>query len=242
MSLTLKRAGRSNSEMRQVTIECGMAPNAEGSALIAFGDTRVWCTASVDEQVPAWLAGSGSGWVTAEYSMLPRSTSSRIQRNRGTNSGRSREISRLIGRSLRASLDFKRLGPRMITIDCDVLQADGGTRTAAITGGYVALSLAVKSLIETNTLKRSPIVSRVAAISAGIVAGEPRLDLNYAEDSKADVDLNLVMDSRGKIIEIQGSAEGATFSRDQLSAMLDLAEPGIHYLSSLQAEAISNAS
>lgn len=130
----------------------------------------------------------------------------------------------------------------MITIDCDVLQADGGTRTAAITGGYVALSLAVKSLIETNTLKRSPIVSRVAAISAGIVAGEPRLDLNYAEDSKADVDLNLVMDSRGKIIEIQGSAEGATFSRDQLSAMLDLAEPGIHYLSSLQAEAISNAS
>ena len=238
MSLTTKRTGRALDELRPVTIETGVAPYAEGSALISFGDTRVWCTASVDEQVPPWLERSQRGWVTAEYSMLPRATFTRTSRDRATNSGRSQEISRLIGRSLRAGIDLRALGQRQIIVDCDVLQADGGTRTAAITGGFVALALACKSLVGTRVLKSSPIVSRIAAVSVGMVSGEARLDLDYREDAAADVDFNVVMNARGELIEIQGSAEGKPFSRAQMDAMVDLAHSGINRLFDLQTEAL----
>jgi ribonuclease PH len=221
-----------------VTIDVGVAPYAEGSALIAFGGTRVWCTASIDERVPPWLFGKGSGWVTAEYSMLPRATHTRTQRERATNSGRSQEISRLIGRSLRAGVSLRQLGERQIVVDCDVLQADGGTRTAAITGGFVALSLACESLVKTKQLKASPIVAPVAAVSAGIIGGQARLDLDYAEDSKAHVDCNIVMNGRRELIEVQGSAEGRTFTRGQLDDMLELAQAGIARLIELQREAL----
>jgi ribonuclease PH len=231
--------GRTADELRPVTIEVGGAPYAEGSALISFGGTRVWCTASIDERVPPWLVGKGSGWVTAEYSMLPRATHTRTNRERATNSGRSQEISRLIGRSLRAGVSLRQLGERQIVIDCDVLQADGGTRTAAITGGFVALSLACASLVTTKRLKASPIVSPVAAISAGIIGGQARLDLDYAEDSQAHVDCNIVMNGRRELIEIQGSAEGRTFTRAQLDEMLDLAQVGIAKLLELQRAALS---
>jgi ribonuclease PH len=228
--------------MRPVTIDTSVAPYAEGSALIAFGATRVWCTATVEERVPPWLDGKGRGWVTAEYSMLPRSTHSRITRQRATDSGRSQEISRLIGRSLRSGIDLKRLGSRTITIDCDVLQADGGTRTAAITGGFVALVLACNLMARTNILPRSPITGRIAAVSAGVVAGEVRLDLDYAEDAAADVDCNVVMDSRNRIIELQATAEGMPCSRTQLDALVDLAAAGIERLLDLQRIAIEEAS
>lgn len=237
MSMTL-RVGRGVDELRPVSIEVGNAPYAEGSALISFGGTRVWCTASIDERVPPWLVGKGSGWVTAEYSMLPRATHTRTNRERAMSSGRSQEISRLIGRSLRAGITLKQLGERQIVVDCDVLQADGGTRTAAITGGFVALSLACNSLVATKRLKASPIVSPVAAISAGIVGGQARLDLDYAEDSKAHVDCNIVMNGRRELIEIQGSAEGRTFTRPQLDEMLELAQVGIAQLIELQRAAL----
>lgn len=228
-------------ELREISIETGVAAYAEGSALVLFGDTRVWCTASIDERVPPWLERSNRGWVTAEYSMLPRATLTRTSRERATNSGRSREISRLIGRSLRAGIDLRGLGQRQIIVDCDVLQADGGTRTAAITGGFVALALACKRLVNTRVLKASPIAARIAAVSVGMVSGEARLDLDYREDSAADVDFNVVMNSRGELIEVQGSAEGKPFSRTQMDAMVDLAHSGIMRLCELQGEAIGRS-
>lgn len=238
MSLTTQRTGRSIEDLRIVRIETGVAPYAEGSVLVSFGDTRVWCTASVDERVPPWLERSNKGWVTAEYSMLPRATLTRSSRDRATNSGRSQEISRLIGRSLRAGIDLKSLGQRQIIVDCDVLQADGGTRTAAITGGYVALAMACQSLVNTRVLKSSPVITRIAAVSVGMVSGEARLDLDYREDAAADVDFNVVMNSRGELIEVQGSVEGKPFTRAQMDAMVDLAHSGITRLFELQAEAI----
>jgi ribonuclease PH len=227
--------------MRPVTIETGVAPYAEGSALISFGSTRVWCTASIDERVPPWLVGKRSGWVTAEYAMLPRATHTRTNRDRATNSGRSQEISRLIGRSLRAGINLTALGERAITIDCDVLQADGGTRTAAITGGFVALALACNTLVSTKQLKASPITSRIAAVSAGIITREPRLDLDYREDSAAEVDCNIVMNARGELVEIQASAEGRPYTREQLDQMIELAVPAIKMLGDLQRAAIEGA-
>ena len=241
MSSALTRQGRGVGELRPVNIETGVAPYAEGSALIAFGSTRVWCTATVEDRVPPWLTGKGQGWVTAEYSMLPRSTHQRVNRERASGSGRSQEISRLIGRSLRAGIDLKRLGERTITIDCDVLQADGGTRTAAITGGFVALELACNMLARTKVIPRSPITDRIAAVSAGIIAGEPRLDLDYFEDSEADVDCNVVMDARGRIIELQSTAEKSGLSREQLSELLDMAAAGIEQLMALQRAAVESA-
>jgi ribonuclease PH len=238
MSRLVKRTDRPADAMRPVTIEPGVARFADGSALISFGETRVWCTTTIEERVPPWLVGRGSGWVTAEYAMLPRAGTQRSTRDRATNSGRSQEISRLIGRSLRAAIDLKRLGERSLTIDCDVLQADGGTRTAAITGGYVALALACQRLVATKVLKSSPLVVPVAAVSAGIVGGEPRLDLDYREDSAAAVDCNIVMTGRGDLIEVQSTAEGLVFSRAQLDAMLDLAAKGIGELLELQRAAL----
>ncbi|CAN5484317.1 ribonuclease PH [soil metagenome] len=238
MTVVHARFKREPDELREVSIEVGVAPYAEGSALISCGETRIWCTATVEEHVPPWLESSGQGWVTAEYSMLPRSTQSRIDRQRATSSGRSQEISRLIGRSLRAGVDLKRLGPRTITVDCDVLQADGGTRTAAITGGFVALELALKMLGRTRIIPRSPIISRIAAVSAGIVAGEPRLDLDYHEDSSADVDCNVVMNGRDEYVEIQSTAEGSALSKEQLDLLLDLSLRGIQQLMQAQKEAV----
>jgi ribonuclease PH len=234
------RSGRANGEIRPVTIETGVAPNAEGSALISFGQTRVWCTASVDDRVPSWLEGRNRGWVTAEYSMLPRSTHTRTNRDRATNSGRSQEISRLVGRSLRAGINLRGLGQRQIIVDCDVLQADGGTRTAAITGGFVALAIACDGLVRQKMLKASPIISYVAAVSAGVVDSEARLDLDYREDSSADVDCNVIMNEHGNLIEVQSSAEGSAFSRSQMDEMLDLAANGIAQLMALQRSVISS--
>lgn len=239
MSVTTRRTGRANDELRPVAIDVGNAPYAEGSALISFGDTRVWCTASVDERVPSWLENSSRGWVTSEYSMLPRATLTRTSRQRATSSGRSQEISRLIGRSLRAGIDLRGLGQRQIIVDCDVLQADGGTRTAAITGAHVALALACRNLVATKVLKASPITSMVAAVSVGIVSGEPRLDLEYREDAAADVDCNVVMNSRNQLIEVQGSAEGHPFTRDEMDKILDLAHAGIRQLFDLQKQALA---
>jgi ribonuclease PH len=236
------RTKRALDELRPVRFEVGVAPYAEGSALISCGDTRIWCTATVEERVPPWLESSGRGWVTAEYSMLPRSTQARINRDRATNSGRSQEISRLIGRSLRAGVDLKRLGQRTITVDCDVLQADGGTRTAAITGGFVALELALNLLANTRVLPRSPVTARIAAVSAGIVGGEARLDLDYHEDSAADVDCNVVMNSRGEFVEIQSTAEGKALSDDQLGQLLQLCRAGSEALMRAQRAALGEES
>lgn len=241
MTSATRRGGREVGQMRPVTIETNITEFAEGSALISVGRTRVWCTASVEDRVPPWLTGKGRGWVTAEYAMLPRATNSRTSWDRSINSGRSQEISRLIGRSLRGVVDLKRLGERMVTVDCVVLQADGGTRTTAITGGFVALAIACNRLAATKQVRASPVSSRVAAVSAGIVAGEARLDLDYAEDSKAEVDCNIVMNAGGDLIEIQGSAEGRAFSTAQLHEMLALADPAIRELIERQREAIGSA-
>lgn len=238
MTIVHARFQRELDELRDVTIETGVAPYAEGSALISCGSTRVWCTATVEDRVPPWLESTGRGWVTAEYSMLPRSTQSRIGRERASNSGRSREISRLIGRSLRSGIDLKRLGSRTITVDCDVLQADGGTRTAAITGGFVALELALNMLARTRVIPRSPVTTRIAAVSAGIVGGEARLDLDYHEDSSADVDCNIVMNSRGEYVEIQATSEGAALTEEQLSTLLGLCRGGIDNLMEAQRAAV----
>ncbi len=215
-------------------------PNAEGSCLASMGNTRVICTASIDENVPRWMQGRGTGWVTAEYSMLPRSTDERVPRevNKGRPSGRTQEIQRLIGRSLRAVTDMSMLGERTVWLDCDVLQADGGTRTASITGAFVALSLAFNSLIDKGSLAESPMIDSVAAVSVGIVGGVPVLDLNYAEDSTADVDMNVVMTGSGKFVEVQGTAEQGTFDRDELNTLLDLAAKGIGELTSFQEAAL----
>jgi ribonuclease PH len=215
--------------MRQVNFDLGFTRYAEGSVLAEFGETRVLCTASVDTGVPRFLRGSGKGWVTAEYGMLPRATHTRVNReaSRGKQSGRTLEIQRLIGRSLRAIMDLEALGERTITLDCDVLQADGGTRTASISGAYIALTLATETLIHNKTIKRSPIHGQIAAVSVGVYDGAPVLDLDYAEDSTAETDMNVVMNDAGAFVEVQGTAEGHAFRRDELDAMLDLAASGI---------------
>lgn len=233
--------GRATDQLRPTTIEIGPLPYAEGSALITVGDTRVLCAASVEERVPQFRKGGGRGWVTAEYAMLPRSTMTRTERDgrKGRVDGRVQEIQRLIGRSLRAAVDFSLLGERSIFIDCDVLVADGGTRTASITGGYVALALAVAKLRAAGLVKEDPLRWRVAAVSAGIVAGEPRLDLNYLEDSAADTDMNCVGCGDGRFIEVQGSAEQEPFARTEMDSLLELAAAGIQRLFAIQAAALA---
>ncbi|HET6147101.1 MAG TPA: ribonuclease PH [Polyangia bacterium] len=234
--------GRSAHDLRPVTITPDFNRYAEGSVLIAFGETRVICTASVEEKVPNFLEGQGKGWVTAEYGMLPRSTHTRSGRNTG---GRGQEIQRLIGRALRAAVDMRALGPRQITIDCDVIQADGGTRTASITGGWVALALAIRRLQVAGKLPgktpRDPIRLAVAAVSAGIVEGEARLDLPYVEDSAADVDFNFVMTDTGRFVEIQGAAERDSFSAEDYTKLVALASGGVKTLCTLQREALARA-
>ncbi len=226
-------------EIRPVEIVPNFQKKPYGSALIRQGDTVVLCSAQVIESVPDWLKAQNSGWLTAEYSMLPGSSDTRIFRDRGHVNGRSKEIERIIGRTLRAAVDLTKLGPRTIWIDCDVIQADGGTRTASITCGFVALSLAVRRLMREGKIAENPIIHKVAAISAGIVEGKPMLDLAYEEDSKADVDLNVAMNEDGKYIEIQGTSERRALSRDELNVLLDLAEKGIKELFKKQEEALN---
>lgn len=237
----MRPSNRAPHEMRAVKITRNFTMHAEGSVLIEFGNTKVICTASVEDRVPGFLRGQGCGWVTAEYGMLPRSTSSRMRReaSSGKQGGRTLEIQRLIGRSLRAIIDTEKLGERTITIDCDVIQADGGTRTASITGGFVALAIAIEKLIEDGKLDASPLTGSVASISVGIYNGTPVLDLDYPEDSNAETDMNVVMDNEGRFIEVQGTAEGHPFSRDELNALLDLAAKGITELADLQVEALN---
>jgi ribonuclease PH len=233
-------SGRAPDELRRVTFTRRFAKHAEGSVLVEFGDTHVLCTASVEETIPPFLRGKGQGWVTAEYGMLPRSTHTRSAREaaRGKQTGRTQEIQRLIGRSLRAITDLKALGERTITLDCDVLQADGGTRTASITGGYVALMEACEKLVKRGVIRASPLHGQIAAISVGIVGGVPVLDLDYAEDSQAETDMNVVMNNGGAFVEVQGTAEGHAFRRHELDAMLNLAASGIGNLFALQAQAL----
>jgi ribonuclease PH len=229
--------GRAADQLRPIVFDLGMQKHAEGSVLIKCGDTWVLCAASVEERVPPFLDGKGVGWVTAEYAMLPRSTHTRTGRQGG---GRAQEIQRLVGRALRGVVDRRALGPRTVTLDCDVLLADGGTRTASITGAWVALALAVRGLADRGLIKDPAAVlgEPVAAVSVGVIGGEPRLDLVYAEDAGADVDMNVVMTESGKLVEIQGTAEGATFSRDELTRLLDLASAGIRDLCRRQREAL----
>ncbi|MET4127642.1 ribonuclease PH [Roseovarius sp. MBR-6] len=236
----MRPSGRDLSEMRAVSIETGVLKHAEGSCLIKMGDTHVLCTATIEDRVPPFVKGSGLGWVTAEYGMLPRSTNSRMRREAamGKQGGRTVEIQRLIGRALRAGVDRVALGERQITVDCDVIQADGGTRCASITGGWVALRLAVGKLMKAGDVISDPMVDPVAAISCGIYAGQPVLDLDYPEDSAAGVDGNFIMTGTGRLIEVQMSAEGATYSRDQMNALLDLAEKGVGDLVTKQREAV----
>ncbi len=233
-------SGRDAEQMRPVTFTRRFAKHAEGAVLVEFGDTQVLCTASVEETVPAFLRGKGQGWITAEYGMLPRATHTRSAREaaRGKQSGRTLEIQRLIGRSLRAVVDLKALGERTVTLDCDVLQADGGTRTASIAGGFVALAQACRGLERRRLIARTPLHGQVAAVSVGIVGGLPVLDLDYAEDSQAEVDMNVVMNDGGAFIEVQGTAEGHAFRRHELDAMLALAAGGIERLFPLQSRAI----
>ena len=237
----MRPSGRQTDEMRTVEIETGFTRHAEGSVLIKCGNTHVLCTASLEERVPPFLKNSGLGWVTAEYGMLPRATHTRGRREAaaGKQSGRTQEIQRLIGRSLRACIDRSALGERQITVDCDVIQADGGTRCASITGGWIALRLAVKKLMKAGDIKHDPIIDHVAAVSCGIYAGQPVLDLDYAEDSEAGTDGNFVMTGAGKLIEVQASAEGATFSRAELDTLLGLAEKGVGELAAAQKAAAS---
>jgi len=233
--------GRAADELRPITFERDFTRMAEGSCLVSFGETRVLCTASIDEDVPRWMKGRGKGWVTAEYSMLPGSSPERIRREvkDGKPSGRTQEIQRLIGRSLRAVCDMQLLGERQVIVDCDVLQADGGTRTASICGGYVALHDALSRLVHAGIIKTHPLTAFCAAISVGIVNGVPVLDLPYVEDSRAEVDMNVVMTSLGGFVEVQGTAEGEPYSRDGLTTLLDLAEKGINELIALQQEVVS---
>ena len=237
----MRPSGRTIDQIRPISIEIDITKHAEGSCLIKCGDTHVICTASVEENVPPFLRKSGLGWVTAEYGMLPRSTGSRMRREAGSGkqSGRTLEIQRLIGRSLRSVVDRVVLGERQITVDCDVIQADGGTRCASITGGWVALRLAINKLIEKKIIKNDPILDHVAAISCGIYAGTPLVDLDYLEDSDAGVDANFVMSSDMKLIEIQGSAEGARFTRDEFNKLMDLAENGVATLIDAQKQIIN---
>lgn len=232
----MRPSGRDLSEMRPVSIETGVMKHAEGACLIRMGDTHVLCTASIEDRVPPFIKGTGLGWVTAEYGMLPRSTTSRMRREAavGKQGGRTVEIQRLIGRSLRAGIDRVALGERQITVDCDVLQADGGTRCAAITGGWVALRLAVKRLLKAGDIVSDPMPDPVAAVSCGIYAEQPVLDLDYPEDSEAGVDGNFVMTGGGRLVEVQMSAEGATFSRAQMDELMDLAAAGVRELAAIQ--------
>ena len=233
--------GRANDELRPVTFERDFTDMTPGSCLVSFGRTRVLCTASVDDDVPRWMRGRGKGWVTAEYSMLPGSSPERIKREvkDGKPSGRTQEIQRLIGRSLRAVCDMRALGERSITVDCDVLQADGGTRTASICGGYLALHDALTRLQQQKQLTVHPLTAHCAAISVGVVDGVPVLDLPYVEDSRAEVDMNVVMTSASRFVEVQGTAEGMAFDRDELNVMLDLAELGITEIFDLQQQMIA---
>jgi ribonuclease PH len=242
MSNIKRGDGRLFNQLRAMKITPGFTKHAEGSALIEMGETRVLCTASVEPNLPKWLQGSGKGWVTAEYGMLPRSTHTRISREKATNSGRSQEISRLIARSLRAAIDLKSLGERSITVDCDVLQADGGTRTAAITGGFVALALAVAKLKLAGLVATSanPITQYVSAISVGVKDGEPLLDLNYEEDSAIGTDMNIVMTADGRFVEVQGTAETTPFSRKELDNVLSVATEGCRQLFEAQAKIVAS--
>ncbi len=235
------RAGnRQNNEMRKIELIPGFAPYAEGSCLVKFGNTHVLCTATIDPSLPFWLKGKGAGWVTAEYGMLPRSTQERMQREaKKGQSGRTQEIQRLIGRALRACVDMKLLGERQIIVDCDVISADGGTRTASITGGYVALAQAIKFLTVSRSLNRNPLIGSVSAISCGILKGNALLDLEYEEDSKAEVDSNFVITGNGKLVEIQGTGENGTFSEEEFLAMMQLAKKACTELTELQAQAIN---
>lgn len=232
----MRPSGRELNEMRPVSIETGVTKHAEGSCMIRMGDTHVLCTATIEDRVPPFIKGSGLGWVTAEYGMLPRSTTSRMRReaSAGKQGGRTVEIQRLIGRSLRAGVDRVALGERQITVDCDVIQADGGTRCASITGGWVALRLAVNKLMKAGDVLSDPLISPVAAVSCGIYAGQPVLDLDYPEDSEAGVDGNFIMLGNKQMIEVQMSAEGSTYSRDQMNQLLDLADKGVEELVAAQ--------
>ncbi|MFN4154302.1 MAG: ribonuclease PH [Paracoccaceae bacterium] len=236
----MRPSGRQLDQMRSISIETGVMRHAEGSCLIKMGDTHVLCSATIEDKPPSFLKNTGLGWVTAEYGMLPRATNSRTRREAavGKQSGRTQEIQRLIGRSLRAGVDRSALGERQIVVDCDVLQADGGTRCASITGGWVALRLAVNRLMTAGTIVSDPIVDHVAAVSCGIYAGQPLLDLDYPEDSAAGTDGNFVMTGRGRLIEVQMSAEGASFSRDEMMHLLDLAEAGSELLVAAQKAAL----
>jgi ribonuclease PH len=237
----MRPSNRAADQMRDVKITRNYTMHAEGSVLIEFGHTRVICTASVEKSVPGWLRGKGSGWVTAEYGMLPRSTGNRMGREsaRGKQGGRTMEIQRLIGRSLRAAVNLEALGENCISIDCDVIQADGGTRTASITGAYVALADAVQFMLDKKMIKKSPLYGKVASVSVGIYNGTPELDLDYAEDSNAETDMNVVMNDAEAFIEVQGTAEGHAFRQDELNAMLELAKKGIHELMQAQDEALN---
>lgn len=239
-TLKLREDGRKVDSLREIKITKDFNLYAEGSVLIEFGNTKVICTASVSEKVPPFMRGQGKGWLTAEYSMIPRATGERNQREsvKGKLSGRTMEIQRLIGRALRTAVDLEKLGERTITIDCDVIQADGGTRTTSISGGFIALALAVKKLMKERVLSVNPIVSNVAAISVGIVRGTPMLDLMYTEDSAAEVDMNVVMNGKGEFVEVQGTGEEATYTRKELNELIDLAEVGIKEIIRLQNEVI----
>ena len=233
-------SGREPNQLRDISITREFTKHAEGSVLIEFGETKVICTASIDDRVPPFLKGQGSGWITAEYGMLPRATGSRAMREaaKGKQTGRTQEIQRLIGRSLRACVDLKNLGEKTITLDCDVIQADGGTRTASITGAFVALVDAINYLIDVHELKKSPIISQVASVSVGIFKDQVVLDLDYAEDSNAETDMNIVMTDKAQFIEVQGTAEGIAFTREQMNTMFDYADKGIRELIDLQRQAL----
>ena len=239
-TLKLREDGRKVDSLREIKITKDFNLYAEGSVLIEFGNTKVICTASVSDKVPPFMRGQGKGWLTAEYSMIPRATGERNQREsaKGKLSGRTMEIQRLIGRALRTAVDLDKLGERTITIDCDVIQADGGTRTTSISGGFIALALAVKKLMKDRVLSVNPIVSNVAAVSVGIVRGTPMLDLMYTEDSAAEVDMNVVMNGKGEFVEVQGTGEEATYTRKELNELIDLAEVGIKEIIRLQNEII----
>lgn len=239
----MRPSGRDPQAMREVRFVPDYTKHAEGSVLATFGDTQVLCTASIEDRIPGWLRGKGSGWVTGEYGMLPRATHTRSGReaSRGKQGGRTLEIQRLIGRSLRAITDMKALGERSITLDCDVIQADGGTRTASISGAYVALAIAIERMVAKGKLKKNPLHGQVAAVSVGIYSGTPVLDLDYDEDSVAETDMNIVMNDAGRFIEVQGTAEGHAFDDDEFSAMLSLARSGIAEIIIAQSEAVASA-
>jgi ribonuclease PH len=238
---TVRHDGRQVDELRPISFQRDFTEFAAGSVLVTFGRTKVLCTASIDESVPRWMKGKGEGWVTAEYSMLPGSTDDRVRREvkEGRPSGRTQEIQRLIGRSLRSVCDMAKLGERQVIVDCDVLQADGGTRTASICGGYVALHDALSRVVQRGAISSHPLTEACAAISVGIIDGVPMLDLPYVEDSRAEVDMNVVMTESGRFIEVQGTAEGQAFARDGLDRLLDLAQGGIRQITALQAEALA---